>query len=51
MLLSERNKDIYSVSVMCKDLELLRNTYYYESKERISKDDVTHGIIGLFVKK
>ena len=33
---------------MCKVLQLPRSTYYYESKERNSEDDVTSDIINIF---
>ncbi|MDM5451052.1 IS3 family transposase [Peribacillus simplex] len=46
----KRNKDKYSVSAMCNVLDLSRSTYYYESKERNSEDDVTHAIIEIFEK-
>jgi putative transposase len=35
---------------MCNVLDLSRSTYYYESKERNSEDDVTHAIIEIFEK-
>ncbi|GIN88457.1 hypothetical protein J6TS2_48430 [Heyndrickxia sporothermodurans] len=33
---------------MCKVLQLLRSTYYYEAKEKISDDEITSAIIDIF---
>jgi putative transposase len=33
---------------MCKVLQILRSTYYYEAKERASEDDLTSTIIDIF---
>jgi putative transposase len=42
------NRDKYSISAMCKVLQLPRATYYYEVKERVSEDDITSDIIKIF---
>jgi putative transposase len=42
------NKHKYSISALCKVLQLQRSTYYYEAKERSSEDDVTTAIINIF---
>ncbi len=33
---------------MCKVLQLQRSTYYYETKERLSEDEITTKIIEIF---
>ncbi|WP_412973470.1 IS3 family transposase [Niallia circulans] len=44
----KNNQHKYSISAMCKVLQLSRNTYYYETKERASEDDITSKIIEIF---
>ncbi len=44
----KNNQHKYSISAMCKVLQLPRSTYYYEAKERSSEDDLTSKIIEVF---
>ncbi len=44
----KNNQHKYSISAMCKVLQIPRSTYYYESKERPSEDDITSHIIRIF---
>ena len=46
----KNNEHKYSISAMCKVLQLPRSTYYYEEKERKSEDDLTTTIIDIFQK-
>lgn len=46
----KNNEHKYSISAMCKVLQLPRSTYYYEEKERESEDDLTTTIIEIFQK-
>ncbi|KZE15727.1 transposase [Priestia aryabhattai] len=43
----KNNQHKYSISAMCKVLQLPRSTYYYEAKERPTEDDVTSAIIDI----
>ena len=42
------NAHKYSVSAMCKVLQVNRSTYYYESKANESTDEITPLIINIF---
>jgi len=42
------NQHKYSISAMCKVLQLHRSTYYYEVKERTKVDDITFDVIDIF---
>ncbi|MGD6794695.1 IS3 family transposase [Metabacillus indicus] len=44
----KNNQHKYSISAMCKVLQLSRSSYYYEEKERHSEDDLTTSIIEIF---
>ncbi|MEC0668157.1 IS3 family transposase, partial [Priestia flexa] len=44
----KNNQHKYSISAMCKVLQLPRSTYYYEAKERKNEDDITSDIIEIF---
>lgn len=44
----KNNQHKYSISAMCKVLQLPRSTYYYESKERATVDDMTSDVIDIF---
>lgn len=44
----KNNQHKYSISAMCKVLQLPRSTYYYEAIERASEDDLTSYIIEIF---
>ncbi|TYR81818.1 IS3 family transposase [Priestia megaterium] len=44
----KQNRHKYSISAMCKVLQLPRSTYYYEAKVRQSEDEVTTKIIEIF---
>lgn len=44
----KNNLHKYSISAMCKVLQIQRSTYYYEAKERASEDDLTSTIIEIF---
>ncbi|WP_419883467.1 IS3 family transposase [Peribacillus sp. B-H-3] len=46
----KNNQHKYSISAMCKVLQLSRSTYYYEAKERASEDDLTSSVIDIFHK-
>lgn len=38
----------YSVSAMCKVLQIPRSTYYYESKDKSSTNETTPKVIDIF---
>jgi putative transposase len=42
------NQHKYSISAMCKVLQLHRSTYYYEAKERANEDDISSEVIEIF---
>jgi hypothetical protein len=42
------NAHKYSVSAMCKVLQIPRGTYYYESKAKDSTDEITPKVIDIF---
>lgn len=42
------NQHKYSISAMCKVLQLPRSTYYYEAKVRVKEDDITSEVIDIF---
>lgn len=44
----KNNLHKYSISAMCKVLQIQRSTYYYEAIERASEDDLTSTIIEIF---
>ncbi|PGL69564.1 hypothetical protein CN925_15255 [Bacillus sp. AFS055030] len=44
----KNNLHKYSISAMCKVLQLPRSTYYYEAKERQAEDEITSHIIKIF---
>ncbi|WP_100404241.1 IS3 family transposase [Bacillus solitudinis] len=44
----KNNQHKYSISAMCKVLQIPRSTYYYEAKERQAEDDITSDIIEIF---
>jgi len=44
----KNNLHKYSISAICKVLQLPRSTYYYEAKERQAEDDITSDIIKIF---
>ncbi|WP_338786277.1 IS3 family transposase [Metabacillus sp. FJAT-53654] len=44
----KNNHHKYSISAMCKVLQLPRSTYYYEARERHAEDDITTDIIEIF---
>ena len=44
----KNNLHKYSISAMCKVLQIQRSTYYYEAKERASEDDLASTIIEIF---
>ncbi len=44
----KNNQHKYSISAMCKVLQLPRSTYYYEVKERVNEDDVTSEVKEIF---
>lgn len=44
----KNNQHKYSISAMCKVLQISRSTYYYEAKERPAEDDLTSTIIEIF---
>ncbi|MEK5230325.1 IS3 family transposase [Lysinibacillus sp. FSL K6-0232] len=44
----KNNQHKYSISAMCKVLQIPRSTYYYEAKERVSEDPVTSDVIDIF---
>ncbi|GIN63873.1 hypothetical protein J27TS8_38660 [Robertmurraya siralis] len=44
----KNNQHKYSISAMCKVLQIPRSTYYYEAKERASEDDITSDVIDVF---
>lgn len=43
------NAHKYSVSAMCRVLQVPRSTYYYESKPKAINDEITPKIIGIFI--
>jgi transposase InsO family protein len=47
---SSKKADKYSVSAMCRVLEIPRCSYYYKAKEHKSEDDVTGAILEIFHK-
>ncbi|MBP3951861.1 IS3 family transposase [Bacillus suaedae] len=46
----KKNQHKYSISAMCKVLQIKRSTYYYKAKERQAEDDITSDIIEIFNK-
>lgn len=44
----KNNSHKYSVSAMCKVLQIPRSTYYYESKIKILSDEITPKVIEIF---
>ena len=44
----KNNQHKYSISAMCKVLQIPRSTYYYEAKERATEDDITSDVIDVF---
>lgn len=44
----KQNIHKYSVSAMCRVLQLPRSTYYYVSKERPAEDPITARIVDIF---
>lgn len=44
----KNNAHKYSVSAMCKVLQVPRSTYYYESKATVVTDDITPKVIDIF---
>lgn len=44
----KNNQHKYSISAMCKVLQLPRSTYYYEAQERVKEDDITSEVIEIF---
>ncbi|MGF7060667.1 transposase InsO family protein [Brassicibacter mesophilus] len=44
----KNNAHKYSVSAMCKVLQISRSTYYYESKAKESTDEITPKVIEIF---
>lgn len=44
----KNNQHKYSISAMCKVLQISRSTYYYEATERPAEDDLTSKIIEIF---
>jgi putative transposase len=44
----KNNQHKYSISALCKVLQIPRGTFYYEAKERKSEDDVTSAIMEIF---
>ncbi|WP_141769930.1 IS3 family transposase [Bacillus massilinigeriensis] len=44
----KNNQHKYSISALCKVLQIPRSTFYYEAKERKSEDDVTSAIVEIF---
>ncbi|WP_307480823.1 IS3 family transposase [Cytobacillus purgationiresistens] len=44
----KNNQHKYSISAMCKVLQLPRSTYYYEAKERAAEDNMTSDVIDIF---
>ena len=46
----KNNTHKYSVSAMCKVLNLSRNTYYYESKPKKDETQLVPDIIEIFVE-
>lgn len=44
----KNNQHKYSISAMCKVLQIPRSTYYYEAKERATEDDITSDVIKIF---
>ncbi|MBS4535599.1 IS3 family transposase [Clostridium sp. D2Q-14] len=44
----KNNSHKYSISAMCKVLQLSRSTYYYESKQKIDTDKITPKVIDIF---
>ncbi len=44
----KNNQHKYSISAMCKVLQIPRSTYYYEAKERTKEDNITADVIDVF---
>lgn len=44
----KNNQHKYSISAMCKVLQIPRSTYYYEAKETAAVDDITSDVSDIF---